>query len=204
MVRSGRVLIQSFAACMVLLCTWPAAGQAGDFTTKGIPSRNAPLDGSAQGYTTPWTVWSCPEKGDCEVHVTVTPTPDKPKQGDTYCTFTVPDFIDRHPKNKKQQINLILTSPTDWTVQFGHAKAGKPGITIERGSDNVDHKIKDKDKQGLKIKDKTETFILYSMRVEYKRSDSTGEFTPCTYKGQNSDGDPEDQDNKGPGIVNRG
>ena len=204
MVISGRVLIQSFAVCLVLLCTWPAAGQAGGLTPHGVPSYTPASDGSAQGYTTPWTVWSCPEKGDCDVSVTVTPTPDKPRQGDTYCTFTLPDFIDRHPKNKNQQINLMFAPSTVWTVQFGHAKTGKPGITIVRGSNSVDHKIKDKDKQGLKIRDTAETFILYTVRVEYKRSASTDEFTPCTYKGQSLNGDPEDQDGKGPGIVNRG
>jgi len=141
----------------------------------GVPPFGTP------GTTTTWTVYSCPDDPDCVVNIKVTDVSGG-------CKIDVVDFVDRNPKQTKQQIIWrIVQVPPNYDVQFTD-----PGIKMTQGAGDMDDVSKDKREHKKKVKrqDPDRSFLLYNILLEYKATLSGGGYAACTPKG--------------PAIVNRG
>jgi len=157
-------------ACALLLAS---AVHSQPLHADGVP------DFAAPDTTTTWRVYSCPDADECKVNVDVT-------VDTSGCRVDAVDFVDRNPNQKKQTIVWsIPKDPAGYEVQFKD-----PGIQMTEGGQDVDLVKKDKKEHKKKVKQKTMTFLLYDILVEYRVQGSTGAFTVCKPRG--------------PAIVNRG
>jgi hypothetical protein len=150
----------------------------------GAPDRR---DDKFDGKEYPWeaTVYQCPDKPRCEVQVNVTVS----EQG---CDVKSVNFIDLHPKRKRQKIVWNLVNKSDGSFELAFVDEG---IYETRGSKDLDE---DHDKsagifplktRSLKRKHMSRDFLTYDILLQYRKS-GTSEWLEC--------------DPKGPAIVNRG
>lgn len=134
-------------------------------------------DFGTPGAFTTWQVYSCPDDVDCKVSVGLTVSA-------AGCEISAVDFIDRHPHQKKQTIVWQIAPNSTYDVQFRG-----DGIKMTDGGQDVDDVKKDAKEHKKKVKQKSQTFLLYDILLEYKPLGSATPYLPCIPKG--------------PAIVNR-
>lgn len=166
--------METRTALVAVIISVAAATAQAQVTTTGFPSFQ----------TTSATIYPCEDKSECMVKVLVDVSTGK-------CTYTVPDFIDRHPSHPKQKIVWEISSLTaNYEVQFGNNDLkAKPGIEVQVGKDDVDDDTNGKKVHKKMIKKQTVAVLLYDIHAEFKATDAAS-WTRC--------------DPKGPAIINRG
>ena len=156
--------------CSLLISTTACAAQE---HMEGVPPPGTP------GMFTTWRVYSCPDAPECQVSIDVS-------IGIAGCQLSSVDLIDRNPNQKNQTIVWTFgTTTPGYEVEFRD-----PGIVMTEGGQDVDDVKHEKREHRKRIKQKTMTFLLYDILVEYRVQGSMGAFTACN--------------SKGPAIVNRG